>query len=178
MLVGDLVEIHDIERGTVVGTFQPGAFPLSVTFDPRGRFVAGGNVSGRAWVLDLGALVAGATAEEALVFDKQVHDGSVGAIDLTADGLLATAGRDGVLRLWDVATGTLVAEVPANDEPVPLAAFSPDGEYLLYKGDGPVVRRFYTDIEQLVAQAGDRVTRPLTGDECRTYLDLEACPTG
>ena len=39
-----------------------------------------------------------------------------------------------------------------------------------------VIRRFYLDPERLIELAESRVTRELTPDECRRYLDPETCP--
>ncbi len=51
-------------------------FPLtiSVAFDPSGRYLAGGEIDGSAWVLDFAALLDGATPEEALIFDANTHN--------------------------------------------------------------------------------------------------------
>ena len=62
---------------------------------------------------------------------------------------------------------------PAGGQPQ--MTLSPDGSYALY-ADGPLLRKFYLDPERLIELAEDRVTRQLTPDECRRYLDPETCP--
>ena len=89
--------------------------------------------AGHAWVLDLAAVVAGAAANDALVFEKAVDQGDTAATAISADGLLATAGRgDGRVTLWNVSSGRQVVELettpPMGSSPV---GFSPDGSYLL-----------------------------------------------
>jgi WD40 repeat protein len=129
-------------------------------------------------VLDLAAVVAGTAARDAVIFDKVVDQGVAAATALSADGLLATAGRsDGRVRLWNISTGDLVVELEtatpsAGSAPV---AFSPDGTYLLYN-DGGVLRRYFLQPERLIELAKSRVTRGLTADECRRHLDLDQCP--
>jgi eukaryotic-like serine/threonine-protein kinase len=56
------------------------------------------------------------------------------ALALSSDGgLLAVAGTNNVIRVWDTATGALVREWPEN-EPVWSLNFSPDGRSLLSAG--------------------------------------------
>jgi hypothetical protein len=71
------------------------------------------------------------------------HDGSVWAVACSPDGrTCATGGADGVVRLWDAATGRAVGSPLAQAAPVWAVAFAPDGRTLLtgsgtYKGGRP-----------------------------------------
>lgn len=61
--------------------------------------------------------------------------GLVNAIAFAPDGeLLATAGAEHAVRLWNVATGRKVRELAGHTEPQYCVAFSPDGRYVASGG--------------------------------------------
>jgi WD40 repeat protein/serine/threonine protein kinase len=60
------------------------------------------------------------------------HPAKVFALAYSPDGkALATGGRDGRVRLWDAAAGTLRWQTPAHEDPVRCLAFNADGSLLL-----------------------------------------------
>src|SRR5262249_21692299 len=65
------------------------------------------------------------------------HNGTVSAVALSRDNrLLATGGRDGVVKLWDVASGLERPPFARASQAVTSLAFSPDGLSLaVAKGD-------------------------------------------
>ncbi len=154
------------------------AQPISVTFDPTGRYLATVTSEGGALVFDLARLVEGAPPREAVVFARTVDTGQMIGVALDANGRLAT-GAFGSLRLWDIHTGELIIDIPVEGNIPPQPTFSPEGDYLFYVDDPgydiPVVRRFPLDSAQLIAVAEDRLTRALSDDECRRYLDPSRC---
>jgi hypothetical protein len=98
-------------------------------------------------------------------------------VDINADGILATSGF-GSLRLWDAHTGAQVTRIPLASAEPSWGVFSADGDHLLYVDTtdaGYVLRRFPLDPDRLIALAESRVTRGLTADECRRYLDAATC---
>jgi hypothetical protein len=110
----------------------------------------------------------------AAVFDLVVDTGGVPGVAVTAEGVLASSAF-GSLRLWDIHGGDLLVHIPVDISPVPFATFDPDGSTLHYFDAGYVLRRFPLETEELIELAESRVTRGLTLDECRRYLDPADC---
>jgi DNA-binding SARP family transcriptional activator/WD40 repeat protein/energy-coupling factor transporter ATP-binding protein EcfA2 len=151
---------------------SPGLF--GPYFDSAGTRFTGGTHDGRAWVFDLSAVREGATVEDAIAFNRVAHNGPV-VTALSADGIVASAVSNAPIRVWDVETGSLLAELPTDYIGWPALGFAADGSYLLYGGAGNTLRRFYLDTDRLVELAESRLTRGFTPDECRTYLEPSRC---
>jgi WD40 repeat protein len=106
------------------------------------------------------------------------HSGSVTYAAFSPDGSrLATASRDGTIRVWDPyadAPEQLVLRGHAG--PVGVVAFSSDGSRLASVGEDGTVRVWALDLDELVDVAERELTRTFTDDECRQYLHAEKCP--
>jgi WD40 repeat protein len=69
------------------------------------------------------------------------HTDAVFSISFSPDGkVLATASRDGTVKLWETETGKALATLEGHDGDVYCVAFAPDGKTLVTAGDDKTVR--------------------------------------
>ena len=69
------------------------------------------------------------------------HEEWVGCVCFSPDGkILATAGRDRTIRLWDVARGSHIATLTGHADCIWSVAFSPDGKRLVSAADGGILK--------------------------------------
>jgi WD40 repeat protein/basic membrane lipoprotein Med (substrate-binding protein (PBP1-ABC) superfamily)/transcriptional regulator with XRE-family HTH domain len=135
---------------------------LSVAFDPSGKRLATASLDSTAKVWDL------ASGKE--LFTLGGHTGAVTSIAYNPDGTrIATASRDGMAKLWDGTTGEELLTFSGDGSELNEIAFSPDGTRLAVGGNNGV-HIYLLHIEDLIALAGTRVTRALSGEECQKYL--------
>ena len=163
--------IWDWERGRVVGSIDPrdgrNDTYLAV-FDPTGRLIAtNGSDFPTIWHVETGrSVVVLAT-----------HTGDLPDIVFSPDGSrLATAGSDGIVRLFDTTSGEQVLALRGHERAVASLAFSPDGTMLASRSLDGTVRIWALDLDDLLKIARGEVTRSLSDEECRQYLHLDACP--
>ncbi|WP_332369226.1 hypothetical protein [Spirosoma telluris] len=63
------------------------------------------------------------------------HTGTVNAIAVSPDNkTVSSFGNDYIIRIWDVATGTLLRNISTNNIYISNLAISPDGQYLVGTG--------------------------------------------
>ena len=149
----------------------------NLTFTPDGATLIGSDFS----IFGAGRIVfMDGTTLEHLTQITGAHEGGVIDLAINTEGtLLASAGLDGVVRLWDVATRTLVHEIPVSQVGHGLGGvdFVDDGRHLLVTamatGD---LHKLTVNTDELLDIARQRVTRGLTDTECDTY-HLDPCPT-
>jgi WD40 repeat protein/serine/threonine protein kinase len=82
------------------------------------------------------------------------HEGEVYHVEYSPDSkILASCGQDGMIRLWEAATGALQRKWRAHDE-TNYATFSPDGKALATGGDDGAVRLWETETGKLLRELG------------------------
>jgi WD40 repeat protein/DNA-binding SARP family transcriptional activator len=158
--------VFDADTGERVGALEVGDGGTGLAFTPDGQLVTA-SFDGTARVWDV--------ATDEVVWTLR-HDTGLQQVAVSPDGSrIATAADDGTARLWDLETGRQVLTLHAHDAPASGVAFSPDGRLLATSGLDGTVALHLLPIDEFVVLARSRVTRTLTDDECRQYLQ-RPCP--
>jgi WD40 repeat protein len=147
-----------------------------LVFTPDGEILVGTDFS----VFGQGQIVFmdGSTLEH-LDRIPDAHDGGINDLAINAEGtLLASAGVDGFVRVWDLETRTVVHQIPiSNVGGVGGVAFLESGEHLAASSQADGELRIVTlDTGELLDIARTRLTRTFTETECATYR-VDPCPT-
>jgi DNA-binding SARP family transcriptional activator/WD40 repeat protein/energy-coupling factor transporter ATP-binding protein EcfA2 len=108
---------------------------------------------------------------------SNLHEGSITAAALNPSASsVATASSDGRVRVWDVATGNLVHEVPFGGDAIQGVAFV-DDEHLAIARDGGALLVITIDPDELLAIVEGSLTRGFTLQECSRFNFGDDCPT-
>ena len=157
---------HRLFSGELSGRAYGGSDGRGEAFSPDSRLVATAGADGvaRVWELQTGSLK----------LELKGHTSSVNDVNFSPDGrYIATAGEDTTAKLWDATTGRHTASLSGHISPVYSAQFSPDGKYIVTISADHTARLYLVNIEDLMALAQSRVTRMLTCQERKTYLNEE-----
>jgi WD40 repeat protein len=177
--------VLDIETGEVAATFCASGEHFQSALSHDGQYLAVGSGPRTVDVWDLETLLetGGADCDGDSATGRVATLGGEGvvALEFGPDGeSLAGAGFDGVLTLWDAPSGEVLLRIE-HPGPIGGASFSPEGNHVMVtvndaEGGQHAVRIYTLDVDELVGIARKKVTRQLTDDECRSYLQLAACP--
>ena len=141
----------------------------SVDFSPDGLFLAAGSGSGTLWLfsLDTDGMPRGEEPQALFGHRRRI-------VDLKFHprrNVLASAGLDGDLRLWDVGRGDLPSLVLASQgSPVRATAFTQDGKLLISSNEDRSVHLWTTSSEPIAQAICDLVERDLTPKEWGEHL--------
>jgi WD40 repeat protein len=106
------------------------------------------------------------------------HRKDVASLAWSPDGRqIASASADLTTRIWDVASKTLNLSFGGHSVAVQRVAWNPIGNRLASIDIFGTTQIYAATPSELMRIARQRVTRPLSIDECRTYLHTERCPT-
>lgn len=172
------LDIYELETMSVVARLPVG-FLLEDASDQERP------ITGLAFSPDGALLVSTSEDALAIVWDTTTwevsqrlegHDASVSnaAFDPVRNEL-ATASIDGTVKVWSLDTGVARLTLPGG--PFTDVSYSADGRYLAAATDHGEVQVFMIDLDELVAEAGSRLTRGFTDTECAQYLHLAECPS-
>lgn len=124
---GGSIHIWDLISGRELAGFQDQAPVFGLSFSPDGQQLVFGNRLGEVKCYDLSH--PGRTP--ALLGHKVAHEGDVMSITFSPDAkTLASAGKDGTVRLWQWSTGEELLVLGGLSSEVSSVAFSPDGQKL------------------------------------------------
>ncbi len=145
---GEYIRLRDPESESITGTMLSEIPVYTLDYSPDGRMLAAGDISNGIQIWDpslafrtgsetyptplkMAGHAARPASYRALIWD----------IAFNPDGtLLASAGGDQTVRLWDVATGNLLATLTGHEDAVTSLSFSPDGTILVSGGlDGQLL---------------------------------------
>ena len=106
------------------------------------------------------------------------HLGSVVGVDWSRDGSkVATASDDSTLKVWESDTGReLLTLRGGHRAPVMSVAWSPDGKLLASTGDDGIAQVYSFDQLEFLRLVRSRITRDMSPEECRRYLNRNGCP--
>jgi len=162
------VKVWDAVTGQELYSFGPNpARPWGLAFNPDGSLLAIAGAGGfiRVWDMVNGEM------QIDLVSQADV----IGVVAFTPDEQRLITGGAAGIKIWDLATGTELANVSATNGWV--IALTRDGRRV-YGVDfhAAKVGLYAVYLEDVVALARSRLTRSLTTDECRQYLHVDQCP--
>jgi WD40 repeat protein len=145
---GEYIRLRDPESESITGTLLSELPIYTLEYSPDGDKLAAGDISNGIQIWDpslafrtgsetyppplkMTGHSARPTSYRALIWD----------IAFNPDGtLLASAGGDQTVRLWDVASGNLLATLTGHEDAVTSLSFSPDGTILVSGGlDGQLL---------------------------------------
>ncbi len=126
----NLVRLRKPENGVMGLTLQSDQPLFCLDLSPDGAWLAAGDSANRVLLWEL--------QKDAMVRVVGEHNGRAGRVealvwqvDFNPQGdLLASAGGDGVVRIWDVAAGVGLASLSGHTGAATSASFSPDGLWL------------------------------------------------
>ncbi|KAI9775166.1 MAG: WD domain protein [Geoglossum umbratile] len=100
-------------------------FVYAIAFSPKGNMLASGSYDEALFLWDVRAA--------RLMRSLPAHSDPVGGVDFVRDGtLVVSCAGDGLIRIWDTATGQCLRTLVHEDNaPVVSVRFSPNGKYVL-----------------------------------------------
>ena len=144
--------------------WRPGDTVLSIAFNPDGALLGYGTllVSGSDFDKTVRLWKVATQEQHTLLFEYEggEGDGAVNAVGFSPEGtILAAAGDDAKIRLWDVKTQTQIDVLDTNTGGVSSIAFSPDGKTLASLSGQSQHKRYWLKGGDMAVRLWDMKTR-------------------
>jgi WD40 repeat protein len=177
----NIVTVYDVDTGTIIAELDgpaPEAFGHTVNAVTNdGSILLVGDVDGLLLGFD--------TSSWEQVTKWRAHDALLRGLAVSPDGArLATTGQDDLVKIWDISGlidgGSFAGPPPLLDR-IP-AEFPSDAAWLssdrlaVFLAEGVEYLDVSLNVDDLVAEATQRLTRSFSVEECAVY-QIDACPT-
>jgi DNA-binding SARP family transcriptional activator/WD40 repeat protein len=170
--IWDLSVGAEIARLPLPGRGAPGG--VSVSAD-GGLITVAEAETGYIGVWRTDALLTGANPDEALV-QEIVGPPGLRDAQVSRDGASVFTVAGSTFFAFDVTTGEWAHDIDMGAA-IPGFSLSPDGRHVAIPSENGL-DIITMDLDELIEVANYRIGRDLTDDECRSYLNIEACPVG
>ena len=135
---GDFIRLRDSLTQQIWGTIRAQSPQYSITYSPDGSLLVSSDIANRIYIWDPEAAFRTGVETYPVPVILEGHKGLVGTyrglvwqVEFHPDGkFLASAGGDGTVRLWEIASGNLLRTLNAHTAAVTSLAYSPDGRKL------------------------------------------------
>jgi WD40 repeat protein len=164
------VYAHNLRPSYIFATY----FPFELAFSPDGQYLAAGTPGG---VILFKVTEDGVEQERTL--PGMGLAGGFSAVAFSSDGSLLAAGAEaGKIIVWDMQSGLVRWEggTSCYHGRCHRLSFSPDGAHLASSVWNGVTTIHVLALDELTALVRAHIVRPLTPQECLTYLHQETCP--
>lgn len=174
------VRLWDVARRESLGEpLRHSAWAFSIVFSPDGKTLASAGEDGMVRLWDVARWQTLGEPLRGHVGPKGIHYPSewptyagVSSVAFSLDGkILASAGGDGTVRLWDVARREALGEPLRGHEGAVLSiAFNPDNKTVASAGADGTVRLWDIDLESWVSKLCAKLSRNLSHTEWARYV--------